>query len=451
MSAVELWTGRDMLTGRPLQFSQEDIIERQHKRRVATHNKSDIPLPVFALGDIVFSNSDRSKLKARDKLIVREDLGDGQYRLDRICSKSGFTTSTIKPAYDLYGIAKDEVEAQPRGKSVTWSDDIQTSEDKEEPSPAPRPNNPANDPGKTRAEPQRGRAQPLQWRSRHTPPPKRPLPPAPGRAASYCPQTEHGFMIITSYGPDDETLCGIIDPTQDNQEEDNDTPSTQGDSTPHSDADPDTTENTTTETDSEEDFHSPEASSRAQTSPDDSPEQDPENDEQDLNNESPSEPSPLAQAGPSNRQDQNPSAGTADPNDGNLLSRGDRGRAPVKRMRSLSHPPTQKPPKAARHYHAPGSLCAPCQQKEKAIQQDERAIQLQREQDPVPVPVQNPQEEAPPAENQRAQLQTTTRSGRTSTRPSHLAYQSNFEQHETREATPQFRLPRPMPPKPTAL
>ena len=258
-------------------------------------------------------------------------------------------------------------------------------------------------------------------------------------------------MIITSYGPDDETLCGIIDPTQDNQEEDNDTPSTQGDSTPHSDADPDTTENTTTETDSEEDFHSPEASSRAQTSPDDSPEQDPENDEQDLNNESPSEPSPLAQAGPSNRQDQNPSAGTADPNDGNLLSRGDRGRAPVKRMRSLSHPPTQKPPKAARHYHAPGSLCAPCQQKEKAIQQDERAIQLRREQDPVPVPEQNHQEEAPPAENQRAQLQTTTRSGRTSTRPSHLAYQSNFEQHETREATPQFRLPRPMPPKPTAL
>ena len=258
-------------------------------------------------------------------------------------------------------------------------------------------------------------------------------------------------MIITSYGPDDETLCGIIDPTQDNQEEDNDTPSTQGDSTPHSDADPDTTENTTTETDSEEDFHSPEASSRAQTSPDDSPDRDPEDGEQDLNNESSSEPNPQARAGPSNRQDPNPSAEATDPNGGNLLSRGDRGRAPVKRMRSLSHPPTQKPPKAARHYHAPGSLCAPCQQKEKAIQQDERAVQLQIGPDPAPVPVQVHQEEAPPAENQRTQPQSTTRSGRTSTRPSHLAYQSNFEQHETREATPQFRLPRPRPPKPTAL
>ena len=95
MSATELWTGRDMLTGRPLQFSQKEIIDRQNKRRAATHKNPDLPTPVFALGDIVFSNSDRSKLKARDKLIVREDLGNGQYRLDRICSKSGYTIGQV--------------------------------------------------------------------------------------------------------------------------------------------------------------------------------------------------------------------------------------------------------------------------------------------------------------------------------------------------------------------
>ena len=78
MSAIELWTGRDMLTGRPLQFSQKEIIDRQNKRRAATHKNPELPTPVFALGDIVFSNSDRSKLKARDKLIVREDLGNEQ-------------------------------------------------------------------------------------------------------------------------------------------------------------------------------------------------------------------------------------------------------------------------------------------------------------------------------------------------------------------------------------
>ena len=61
----------------------------------------------------MFSNSDRSKVKARDKLIVREYLGNGQYRLDRVCSKSGYTTSTIKPAYDLYGVSKIDNETPP--------------------------------------------------------------------------------------------------------------------------------------------------------------------------------------------------------------------------------------------------------------------------------------------------------------------------------------------------
>ena len=97
-----------MTSGRPLQFSQEDIINKQHKRRAAKHRNPEIPLPVFALGDIVFSNADRSKIKERDKLIIREDLGNGQYRLDRVCGKSGYTTSTIKPACDLYGVSKSE-------------------------------------------------------------------------------------------------------------------------------------------------------------------------------------------------------------------------------------------------------------------------------------------------------------------------------------------------------
>merc|ERR1711974_379474 len=104
MSVSELWTGRDMMSGNPLNFSQKDIIERQHSRRAARHLKPDLPSKTFAIGDIVFSNSDRSKVKARDKLVVREYLGNGQYRLDRLCGKSTYITSTIKPAYDLYTV-----------------------------------------------------------------------------------------------------------------------------------------------------------------------------------------------------------------------------------------------------------------------------------------------------------------------------------------------------------
>ena len=121
MSATELWTGRDMITGKPLKFSQEDIIKQQNSNRAATHKNPELPSPKFALGEVVFSNSDRSKLKARDKLIVRADLGSGQYQLDRVCSKSGYITSTVKPAYDLYGVNRAELTDPPKTKSILKS------------------------------------------------------------------------------------------------------------------------------------------------------------------------------------------------------------------------------------------------------------------------------------------------------------------------------------------
>ena len=57
MSALELWTQRDMVTGETLWFSQEDIIAEQNRRRQASHPQEADPLPRFKPGDIVFSNS----------------------------------------------------------------------------------------------------------------------------------------------------------------------------------------------------------------------------------------------------------------------------------------------------------------------------------------------------------------------------------------------------------
>ena len=101
LSAIELWTGRDMVTGESLLFEQQDIIRQQAHRREMSHPKDSPPVPTFSPGQIVFCNSERSKLKARDKLIIREDLQNGMYRLDRV-KESGRITRAFLPARDLY-------------------------------------------------------------------------------------------------------------------------------------------------------------------------------------------------------------------------------------------------------------------------------------------------------------------------------------------------------------
>ena len=77
-------------------------------------------------------------------------------------------------------------------------------------------------------------------------------------------------------------------------------------------------------------------------------------------------------------------------------------------------------------------------------QQEERAVQPQREQEPEHALAQQHQEVAPPAKEQGEKPQAKTRSGRVTRRPSHLMYTRDFNQHETRETTPE---PRPQKPK----
>lgn len=74
LSSVELWTGRDMVTGEQLMFDQEDIIKGQRLRREKSHPNHVEPLPNFQPGDIVFANSERSKWKVRD-LLSEKTLG----------------------------------------------------------------------------------------------------------------------------------------------------------------------------------------------------------------------------------------------------------------------------------------------------------------------------------------------------------------------------------------
>ena len=102
MSAVELWTGRDMITGDSLTFDQGDIIKSQQERRLKSHPEVESEPPRFKENDIVFCNSEKNKLKTRDQLVVREELENGMYRLDRIHKNSGRVTKAFIPARDLY-------------------------------------------------------------------------------------------------------------------------------------------------------------------------------------------------------------------------------------------------------------------------------------------------------------------------------------------------------------
>jgi len=188
MSASELWTGRDMSTGTDLKFSQQDIIKRQQSRRAAKHLRPNLPSKEFAVGDIVFSNSDRSKLKARDKLLVREYLGNGQYRLDRMCGKSHYMTSTIKPDYDLY-MVETENNTSPTEivKSVTW-DNNETIINNEIESPTPERTAKTDETTSLRSRPTT-RASSIQKRSHTAPPHEKTYSPSPRASCHVQPQT----------------------------------------------------------------------------------------------------------------------------------------------------------------------------------------------------------------------------------------------------------------------
>ena len=87
-----------------------------------------------------------------------------------------------------------------------------------------------------------------------------------------------------------------------------------------------------------------------------------------------------------------------------------------------------------------------CEQENRVTQQDEGPAQ--EEQEPAPAP--HNQGEVPQSLHQGAQPKKT-RSGRETVRPSALAYQKDFTQHETRDLSPKFRIPNaaaPKPPKP---
>ncbi len=85
LSARELWTQRDQLTGKQLPIDDQDVILNQHRSRRANHSPSAKskskggPAPPYrniTIGSLVYLNMDKDKNKKRDKYIIADILPD---------------------------------------------------------------------------------------------------------------------------------------------------------------------------------------------------------------------------------------------------------------------------------------------------------------------------------------------------------------------------------------
>ena len=96
MSAYELWTQRDQVTGEQLPIVDRDLIINQHNRRLANHPFSEKSKsggkparqpPNLTIGTLVYVFSDRDKTAARPRYIVSGFSDSGLIQLRRFTSK----------------------------------------------------------------------------------------------------------------------------------------------------------------------------------------------------------------------------------------------------------------------------------------------------------------------------------------------------------------------------
>ena len=79
LSAREIWTQRDQVTGQQLPLFDRELILNQNISRKKNHlpsarskatGSTDISTAIVSVGDLVFLKGDKDKLKAREKYLV---------------------------------------------------------------------------------------------------------------------------------------------------------------------------------------------------------------------------------------------------------------------------------------------------------------------------------------------------------------------------------------------
>ena len=124
LSAQEIWTQRDQLTGEQLPIVDRQLILSQNYSRQQNHapsakskarGRTNLPTVAVSVGDLVFLKGDRDKLKAREKYLVvgvREDLS---------CTLRKFSTSQFRskpyvvPMSECYPVPPTVLAQSPQG------------------------------------------------------------------------------------------------------------------------------------------------------------------------------------------------------------------------------------------------------------------------------------------------------------------------------------------------
>ena len=124
LSAQEVWTQRDQLTGEQLPIVDRQLILSQNYSRKQNHapsakskarGRTNLPTVAVSVGDLVFLKGDRDKLKAREKYLVvglREDLS---------CALRKFSTSQFRsklyvvPMSECYPVPPTVLAQSPQG------------------------------------------------------------------------------------------------------------------------------------------------------------------------------------------------------------------------------------------------------------------------------------------------------------------------------------------------
>ena len=116
VSAHEMYTQRDQVTGKQLSIEDLEVIQNQHKRRLENHKyseksksrgKPELPKPTVRVGSIVYLYAEGSKEKARPRYVVLEINGD-MCKIRRFAEKQlGRITYTVMLS-ECYVVQMDE-------------------------------------------------------------------------------------------------------------------------------------------------------------------------------------------------------------------------------------------------------------------------------------------------------------------------------------------------------
>ena len=134
MSAFELWTQRDQVTGEQLPINDREVILQQHQRRSINHSNSErskaggknaLPSPKVQVGSLVYLYMDSDKTAARQRYMVIEVNYDGLHKLRKFSSDETFRK-------EVYEVKPNDVYCVPQYYSDVLPSIPEDSSDEEE-------------------------------------------------------------------------------------------------------------------------------------------------------------------------------------------------------------------------------------------------------------------------------------------------------------------------------